>query len=81
MCGRKVATRVYSEALGCYLWVVATGEDMHSLRSQGVKGAIYTPSEIRKLKGLSKDSLKEIQKVKEVFPESTIEEINKHADR
>jgi hypothetical protein len=48
------------------------------LRTQSVSEAIYTGDEIRKLKGLSKDSLREIQKAKEVFPESNIEEIKKH---
>jgi hypothetical protein len=74
----KVAYRVYSEILQAYLWVVETNQDMHSLRSQGVPEAIYTAGEIRKLKGLNKESLKEINKVKEVFPDSTLEEINRH---
>ena len=74
----KVAYKVYSEILQAYLWVVDTDEDMYSLRSQGKTEAIYTGDEIRKLRSLSKDSLKEIHKVKEVFPESNIEEIKKH---
>lgn len=75
----KVAYRVYSEILQAHLWVVDTDEDMHSLTaSQGVSEAIYTAGEIKKLKCLSKDSLREIHKVKEVFPESKIEEIKKH---
>ena len=75
---RKVGIKIYSEILGCYLWVVETDEDMHSLRSQGITEAIYTTDEIRKLKDLSKDSLKEIHKAKEVFPESKVEEIAKY---
>ncbi len=71
----KVAYKVYSEILQAYLWVVDTDEDMHSLRSQGVSEAIYTGDEIRKLRSLSKDSLKEIHKVKQVFPESIVEEV------
>ncbi|MBT9168960.1 MAG: hypothetical protein DDT19_02312 [Syntrophomonadaceae bacterium] len=71
----KVAYKVYSEILQANLWVVDTDEDMHSLRTQGVTEAIYTKGEIRKLKGLSRDSLKEIHRAKEVFPESSIEEI------
>jgi len=51
---------------------------MHSLRSQNVIEAIYTRDEIKRLKGLSKDSLREIHKVKEAFPESKVEEMVKH---
>ena len=71
----KVVYKVYSEILQAYLWVVDTDQDMHSLRSQDITEAIYTGNEIRKLKGLGKDSLKEIHKVKEVFPESIVDEI------
>lgn len=71
----KIAYKVWSEILQAYLWVVDTNEDMHSLRSQGKTEAIYTGDEIRKLRSLSKDSLKEIHKVKEIFPESIVEEI------
>lgn len=69
----KVAYRIYSNILPGYLWKVDTDRDMHSLRaSQGVSEAIYTADELKKLKGLSKDSLREIHKVKEVFENSTI---------
>ncbi|MFH0774177.1 MAG: hypothetical protein V2A53_01590 [bacterium] len=71
----KVAYKVYSEILQAYLWVVDIDQDLHSLRSQGKTEAIYTGDEIRKLRSLSKDSLKEIHKVKEVFPESIVDEI------
>lgn len=73
----KVAYKVYSEVLGCHLWVVDTNEDMHSLRSQGITESIYTTDEIRKLKGLEMDSIKEIHKVKEVFEGSRVEEITR----
>ena len=71
----RVAYKVYSEILQAYLWVVDTDRDMLPLRSQGVSEAIYTVDEIKILKSLGKDSLKEIHKVKEVFPESTVEEL------
>ncbi|NCO67006.1 MAG: hypothetical protein COY75_03920 [Nitrospirae bacterium CG_4_10_14_0_8_um_filter_41_23] len=74
---KKKVVRVWSELLQAYLWVVDTDQDSHSLMSQGVSEAICTHDEIDKLKDLSKDSLKAINKVKEAFPESTIEEINK----
>lgn len=70
----RVAYKVWAEILQAYLWVVETAQDMHSLRYQGVTEAIYTADEIKKIRGISKDSLKEIHKVKEVFPGSTIHE-------
>ena len=74
----KVAYKVYSEILQAYLWVADTDEDMYSLKSQGISEAIYTADEIRKLRGLSKDSLKEIHKVKEVFKGSTVEDVRRN---
>jgi len=73
----KEPYKVYSEILQAYLWVVETDQDMHSLRSNGVTEAIYTHDEIRELKNMGKDSLKEIHKVKEVFENSKIIEVNK----
>ncbi|MDP2754554.1 MAG: hypothetical protein Q8P40_09220 [Nitrospirota bacterium] len=73
----KVAYKIYSEILQAYLWVIETDQDMHSLESQGVKEVIYTHHEIAELKKLSKEDLKEIHRVKEVFPESTVEEIKR----
>lgn len=74
----KVAYKVYSEVLQAHLWVVKTDQDMYSLRSQGMKEAVYTVNELRKLRDLSKDSLKEIHKVKEVFEDSKVEEVIKN---
>ena len=71
----RVAYKVYSEVLQAYLWVVDTDADMHALRSQGITEAIYTADEIKKLKGIDKDSLRAIHKVKEVFENSKVEEI------
>lgn len=74
-CGRHVAVKVWSEILQAYLWVVETDQDMHSLRSQGVTEAIYTGDEIKNLKGLNKDSLNQIHKVKKTFESSKVEEV------
>ena len=51
---------------------------MHSLKGQGITEAIYTHREIRELKKLSKEDLRKINKVKEAFPESAVEEVNKY---
>jgi len=72
---RRIVYRIYSETLECYLYVVETDQDLHSLRSQGKTDPTYTAEEIQKLRGICKDSLREIHKIKEVFQDSKIEEI------
>ena len=76
-CGWRIAVKVRSEALQSYLWIVADDMDRQPLRSQGITEAIYTADEIKKLRGMCKDSLKAIHRVKEVFEKSKVEEINK----
>ncbi len=71
----KVAYKIYSDILETYLWVVEPDQDMHSLKSQGITEAIYTADEIKRLRGMSKDSLKAIQQVKQVFDKSNVEEV------
>ena len=71
----RIDVRVYSDILGSCLYIAETDEDLHALKSKGVSEPIYTSDEIQKLKGLSKDSLKEIHKVKEIFEDSKVEEI------
>ncbi len=73
----KVAYMVYSEILQAFLWVVETDADMHSLRSKGIAEAIYSHDEIKELRKLSNEDLKEIHRVKETFSESTVEEIKR----
>lgn len=77
-CGRRVAVKVWSELLNCYLWVVANDEDMQSMRSQGNAEAIYTRKEIAELKKLPKEHLKDIHKVKEIFECSKIERVKRN---
>jgi hypothetical protein len=72
---KRIAYRIYSEILGSYLWIVETDQDLHTLKSRGISEPIYAGDEIQKLQGLSKDSLKELHKVKEIFQDSKIEEI------
>ena len=71
----KIILKVYSEILETYLWVVFDEKDMETLRSQDIKETIYTDDEIRKLKGIDKESLKVLHKVKEVFENSKIEQV------
>ena len=72
---KKIAYKLYSEILQAYLWVVETKQDMHSLRAQGIAEAVYTSNDIQTLKGIDKEELKVIHRVKEVFPESTVENV------
>jgi hypothetical protein len=75
----KVAYRIYSNILQAYLWVVADDKDRETLRaSQGIREVIYSHDEIKKLKGLSSESLREIHKVKQIFENSEIEECKKN---
>ena len=72
----RVAYRVYSEILEAFLWVVADDEDMKTPRtSQKVTEPIYTADEIRKLKGIDKEELKMVHKVKTEFPESIVQDM------
>lgn len=70
----RVAYKVYSEVLRAYLWVVQDEKDIRSLRTQGVNEAIYTGNEIETLRGKDKDSLRAIQKVKQAFDDSKVNE-------
>lgn len=76
----RAAYKVYSEILQAYLWVIDTDADMSSLRDAGITEAIYTADEIKKLKSLDKDALKELHKVKEVFENSKIEDVLRKKD-
>ncbi len=71
----RVAYKIYSDILEACLWVIASHEYMETLRtSQNVTEAIYTADDIRKLKGMDKEGLKAVHRVKEVFPMATVEE-------
>jgi hypothetical protein len=72
----RIAYKVYSEILGANLWVIADERDMEALRaSQGITESIYTSQEIKKLKGVPKDALKNLHKAKKVFSEAIIEDV------
>lgn len=75
----KVAYKVYSEVLKAFLWVVVDDKDRETIRaSQGVSEAIYSYDEIKEPRKLSKEDIKEIHKVKETFPESSIKEVKRN---
>jgi len=78
----RVAYRIYSEILEAVLWVVDTDEDMRTLKDRNITEPIYTADEIRKLKGINKEDIKKVHKVKEVFENSKVEDFQqkKHGE-
>ena len=77
----RVAYRIYSEILQAFLWVVDTDEDMKSLRDRSITEPIYTADEIRKLKGIDREDLKKIHRVKQVFENSKVEDFQQKKDQ
>ena len=73
----NLAYKVYSKILTCYLWVVYRPKDIKELRDQGFSESIYTTAEVNKLKGMDSDSLRAINSIKEIFDNSTVEEIRR----
>jgi len=61
-------------------WIIDTAQDIHPVNARGVPEAIYSPDEIKKLRELSNEDLKDIHKVKEIFENSKIEEVKRKYD-
>ena len=72
----SIAYKIYSELLDCCLWVVADDKNMKTLRNEGITEPIYTHHDITEIKKLPKEAIKEIHKVKQVFPETKINQVN-----
>jgi len=77
----KVAYRVYSKILQVFLWVVETDEDMKDLRGKNITEPIYTADEIRKFKGIDREDLKKVHRVKQVFENSKVEDFQQKKDQ
>ena len=71
----RIAYKMYSEILQAYLWIVDTDKDLRFLRGEGLSDVCYTKDEASKLKGMDRECLKGIHKIKEVFQESKVEEV------
>lgn len=67
----QVAYKIYSELLGCYLWVIETDRDLADIQADE---AFYTKDEIRKLHGIDKNTLKVIHEAKAML-NGTIERV------
>lgn len=80
-CPTSVNIKVYSDVLGCFLWVVPTLQDMAGLQAEGVKDPVYTHDEIRKLKGTPPELLKAVNEAKGVFPGSLVKAAGRHSNQ
>lgn len=71
---RNIALRIYSEVLGCEIWVCGNGEMTAQLKQDDTGAVVYTANEMRKLMSLKPDSqgLRNVHIAKTVFPESKI---------
>lgn len=76
---RDIAVEIYSEVLGCELWLCSNKYIAAQIREDAPGAVCYTVKELRHLLGLnpSPESLKTIHEAKAVFPGSTIEETDK----
>jgi hypothetical protein len=70
----QVAYKVYSDSLGCYLWIVESPEHKKGLRGQNITEAIYTFQETQLLKGTDRELLNAVQQIKKIFKDSEVTE-------
>jgi len=66
---------IYSELLQDFLWAVPDEEARERLLAQGVKEVIYTEAEIDLLRGVSKETLRQVHEAKKVFTGSKVHEV------
>lgn len=71
----RVAYKVYSNILQCFLWVVQDDADADKLIAEGISEPIYTGHEIVELKKLSRDDLRAIHEVKTIFEQAQVEDV------
>lgn len=73
--------KIYSDILGCHLWIVPTLQDLDALKTEGVKDPVYTHDEIRNLKGTPPELLKAVNDAKGVFPGGQVKDAGRHSDQ
>ena len=73
---RDLTVEIYSETLGCSLWLCSNEKMARRIRKDDPDSVTYTAAELRYLLSLNPDaeSLKKIHSAKSVFPGSTIAE-------
>jgi hypothetical protein len=69
--------KIYSKIIKDYLWIVVTDKERKELISEGIRDVIYTQAEVSQMidKGVSKEWLAAIHKIKKAFTGSRIEDI------
>jgi len=65
---RFAPVKIYSRLLDDTLWLVWDEGEMRKLMAQGIKEAIYLPSEVLLLRNKSRKHLEVLHQVKKVFP-------------
>lgn len=76
---RNIAVEVYSEIIGCVIWLCSDEEMKAQMEREAPGHVCYTVRELRNLLKLnpSPEDLKKIHEAKEIFPNSTIRSANK----
>ena len=73
---RDIAVEIYSEVLGCTVWLCSNQEMAAQVKKDDPEAITYTTHELRELVKLNPGSedLKKIHDAKRVFPGSTLKE-------
>lgn len=73
---RNMAVEIYSELLGCNIWLCSNKEMAAQVKKDDPETVTYTTHELRELVKLNPDpeGLKKIHDAKRVFPGSTLKE-------
>ncbi len=71
---RDIAIRIYSEVLGCEIWLCGTEQMASQIKQDDPEAVIYTVGELRRLYRLNPDpeSLRSIHNAKAIFPGSKV---------
>lgn len=71
---RNIAIRIYSEVLGCEIWICGNEQMAAQLMQDDPEVAVYTANELRRLMSLNPDpkGLMNIHIAKTIFPGSKI---------
>jgi len=76
----KMAFRVWSEILQAYLWIVETDQDMDAISE--LKGeTINSFDEIKEMRKLSPEGIKQIHEVKKVFQGSKVRNVTRKDEK
>lgn len=69
-----IGIRVFSEVLGCEVWLCSNEEMAYQIRQDSPRAVVYTADELRKFKKLepSPDDLRAIHSTKAVFDKANI---------